>query len=330
MQASNVVRGPIVPRRDHRHEALGLEERECRPIGEEIPQRPFGRTLWAEKRMGAGWSKQRESEAGEREKGSTSECPVMNTAPRNSNSASGCPASPEVFNVYGEVINKDNMMPVQPNQAPAPGQRVPLPTERTASSIPKAGTAGQTWSYPSEQMFFNALMRKGKADGVSESDMPNVVAAHNTLNEATWREVLKYEYLPPHGHSNSPELRRFMGKSDVLSPLAYAYSLLGYSQPFDRHDWFVQRNGSREMRYVIDFYHNDTNSSSMPFTVNARPALDSIEAVQDRLKLAVYTQCYRLGLPCPVTGTRPGSSSSTADVLHSERSQSDHQQPAAA
>lgn len=42
-------------------------------------------------------------------------------------------------------------MPVNANQQPAPNQRVPLPTEREASSIPKAGT-DETWTYPSPQM----------------------------------------------------------------------------------------------------------------------------------------------------------------------------------
>ena len=35
-----------------------------------------------------------------------------------------------------------------------------LPTERQKSSIPKAGTE-ETWTYPSPQMFWNAMLRKG-------------------------------------------------------------------------------------------------------------------------------------------------------------------------
>jgi cytochrome c heme-lyase len=42
-------------------------------------------------------------------------------------------------------------MPTQANQAPAPGQEVPLPVERVQSTIPKGGTES-TWLYPSPQM----------------------------------------------------------------------------------------------------------------------------------------------------------------------------------
>jgi len=35
-----------------------------------------------------------------------------------------------------------------------------LPTERQKSNIPKAGT-DETWVYPSPQMFWNAMLRKG-------------------------------------------------------------------------------------------------------------------------------------------------------------------------
>ena len=47
------------------------------------------------------------------------------------------------------------------SQEPAPGQPYPLSTARERSTIPKAGgNEGETWTYPSEQMFFNAMLRK--------------------------------------------------------------------------------------------------------------------------------------------------------------------------
>ena len=52
------------------------------------------------------------------------------------------------------------MMP-PPNQVPSPDQPFKLSTKRQSSSIPKDGTDG-TWLYPSEQMFWNAMIRKGK------------------------------------------------------------------------------------------------------------------------------------------------------------------------
>lgn len=41
------------------------------------------------------------------------------------------------YNVYGQKINPDNQMPIQPNQHPAAGQQSPLSTERVNSTIPK-------------------------------------------------------------------------------------------------------------------------------------------------------------------------------------------------
>ena len=51
-------------------------------------------------------------------------------------------------------------MPVL-NQDPVPGQPFELSKQRQVSSIPKGGTEKpDRWVYPSEQMFFNAMIRK--------------------------------------------------------------------------------------------------------------------------------------------------------------------------
>eukprot|EP00198_Chlamydomonas_reinhardtii_P007550 XP_001696887.1 predicted protein [Chlamydomonas reinhardtii] len=119
---------------------------------------------------------------------------------------SSCPVNPKyknpaVYNVYGQRINDPNSqakpsplasitgadvldpknnMPLEPNQLPCPGQRKPLSTERVASNIPKGGTES-TWLFPSPQMVFNALKRKGKGDDVTEDDMDGFIAAHNSV-----------------------------------------------------------------------------------------------------------------------------------------------------
>ena len=47
------------------------------------------------------------------------------------------------------------------SQDPLPDQPFPLSKERQTSSIPKAGCEKEgKWVYPSEQMFFNAMVRK--------------------------------------------------------------------------------------------------------------------------------------------------------------------------
>ena len=54
-------------------------------------------------------------------------------------------------------------MPKDLSQEPCPGQPFPLSTYRQISSIPKGAEGapeGNKWVYPSEQMFFNAMVRK--------------------------------------------------------------------------------------------------------------------------------------------------------------------------
>lgn len=46
------------------------------------------------------------------------------------------------------------------SQDPLPDQPFSLSKDRETSSIPKFGTESEKWVYPSEQMFFNAMVRK--------------------------------------------------------------------------------------------------------------------------------------------------------------------------
>jgi cytochrome c heme-lyase len=199
----------------------------------------------------------------------------------------GRPASLEKpYNVYGQEIDPANMMPAIPNQLPSPGQQVRLSTDRAPSSIPKSGDAeGTTWTYPSPQMFFNALKRKGKADDVQETDIDSVVAIHNRMNERTWREVLDWEHRFHCDECSNPKLRQFMGKPHELSPAArFRSSFLGYPRPFDRHDWVVDRCGLRDVRYIIDYYYRDDADTGEPIELHVRPALDSPGAMFDRMR----------------------------------------------
>ena len=84
------------------------------------------------------------------------------------------------------------MMPPA-NQLPAPDQPFPLPTERQKSSIPRAGTQDH-WQYPSQQMFYNALRRKGWEFGPEDleaQDMDHIIKIHNANNESAWQEVIR-------------------------------------------------------------------------------------------------------------------------------------------
>lgn len=128
--------------------------------------------------------------------GLPSECPVNHGAAGAAISSSGGAGGRSrgtIYNVYAQPIDPTNNMPATANQQKAPGQAEDLSTHRVQSSIPKGGTES-TWQYPSPQMFWNSLVRKGKAEGAAESDMAMVVAIHNEMNERTWRHLLEWEH----------------------------------------------------------------------------------------------------------------------------------------
>uniref|UniRef100_W5JXS3 Holocytochrome c-type synthase n=1 Tax=Astyanax mexicanus TaxID=7994 RepID=W5JXS3_ASTMX len=178
-------------------------------------------------------------------------------------------------------IDPTNMMP-PPNQQPAPDQPFTLPINREESKIPRAGT-DKNWVYPSEQMFWNAMLRKGRKKPLS---VMNIIKIHNRNNDQAWEEILKWEALHAGECPCGPSLKRFGGKAKEFSPRARMRHWMGYELPFDRHDWIVDRCG-KEVRYVIDYYEGDINKDSYQFSIlDVRPALDSIGAVWDRAKVA--------------------------------------------
>lgn len=84
------------------------------------------------------------------------------------------------------------------NQNPAPDQPFPLSKDREESSIPKAEGDNDKWVYPSQQMFWNAMLRKGwrwKESDLAPNDMAHIIRIHNVNNEEAWREILKWEAL---------------------------------------------------------------------------------------------------------------------------------------
>ncbi|XP_013788454.1 cytochrome c-type heme lyase-like isoform X1 [Limulus polyphemus] len=187
-----------------------------------------------------------------------------------------------------ETYNPANMMP-PPNQRPASDQPFPLSTQREKSTIPKAGTENETWEYPSQQMFWNAMLRKGwnwrEADLTAE-DMAHIIRIHNINNEVAWEEVLKWEALHAK-ECDCIKLKKFGGKAQEYSPRARIRSWMGYELPFDRHDWIVDRCG-KDVRYVIDYYDGGSvDMQTGKFAIlDVRPAFDSLEAVWDRMKVA--------------------------------------------
>ncbi|KAJ2758936.1 Cytochrome c1 heme lyase, partial [Coemansia nantahalensis] len=78
----------------------------------------------------------------------------------------------------------------------------------------------------------------------------------------------------------TPKLLRFEGKAKQMTPKARLRSLVGYQPPFDRHDWTVDRCGTR-VTYVIDFYEgrrDPSNPHKPSFFLDVRPALTAAGA----------------------------------------------------
>jgi cytochrome c heme-lyase len=186
----------------------------------------------------------------------------------------------------------------------------------------------EKWVYPSEQQFYNAMKRKGwdLPPGIEKS-IPHVVRIHNAVNEKGWKEILEWERIRDPKNDN-PRLVRFLGRPKDLSPRARFYSSLWLrNEPFDRHDWFVDRgDGTGQRRYVIDFYNGKENSGNngLPsMYLDVRPALDDFEAVQDRVKMF-----FRNAFPGIVelvmnSSSSSSSSSSTTDSYGSKKERQD-------
>jgi cytochrome c heme-lyase len=139
-------------------------------------------------------------------------------------------------------------------------------------------------------MFYNALARKKKLGDTDEAEMTSVVALHNNMNEKTWQRVVEWERVVTKEQA-PPKLLKFMGRPTDLSPKAVLkHYMLGHPLPYDRHDWTVLRPDGTTVRYVIDYYYDESRaredaSSSMPslndtgatpsLLVDVRRALDS-------------------------------------------------------
>lgn len=151
------------------------------------------------------------------------------------------------------------------NQQPAPDQPFPLPTDRQVSTIPKATGEGEFWVYPSQQMFWNAMLRKGwrwKKDDISSKDMDDIIKIHNANNEQAWQEVLKWEALHARECCN-PKLRSFGGKASKYSPRARIRYWMGCVAVLYKLTHYIP---SLYMKYCFFFFFSDMNCHSIDMT----------------------------------------------------------------
>lgn len=206
------------------------------------------------------------------------------------------------------------------SQDKAENQSVNLPTDREPSTIPR-GSGDGNWEYPSPQQMYNALLRKGYKD-TDATAVESMVSVHNFLNEGAWAEIVEWERRFSKGLSHGweickkgeqasmagadiganeeevpqPKLVRFMGRPKEMTPKAATFQLMGWiypsafgtEPPFDRHDWFVQREYAgkkKEIRYVIDYYSGGEEASGEPiFYLDVRPAITPTQAVERMMR----------------------------------------------
>ncbi|KAM3078384.1 Cytochrome c1 heme lyase [Clarireedia jacksonii] len=176
--------------------------------------------------------------------------------------------------------------PAQPSASTAksPPSHEPAPSSPSTPSSHPANSESETgaspsgnWIYPSEKMFFDAMKRKGYNS--DEKDMKTIVPIHNAVNERAWKEIREWERGWGSEKCGGPRLQSFLGLSQTLSPKARINTLLGYTAPFDRHDWVVDRCGTR-VDYVIDFYagrNEGKGDGKLNFYLDVRPKLNTWE-----------------------------------------------------
>lgn len=232
---------------------------------------------------------------------SAPKCPVKHTPPPPSTTSAVpavCPMKKDGNGEADDTLNPLNNMPAFIPSSKLPGQKLDLPTERTFSTIPRGDDEAEgVWEYPSPQQMFNAMMKKGKGDGIPEDAVESMVDVHNFLNEGAWQEILEWERPYAEEFKKQPRLLQFTGRPHDLSPRARMYLQLSKvfpeafntEPPFDRHDWYVLRSngvgGWDQVRYIIDYYGGPDDPHGMPtFFLDVRPALDNATNAKDRMR----------------------------------------------
>lgn len=127
------------------------------------------------------------------------------------------------------------------------------------------------------------------------TDMAAIVPIHNAVNEKAWQEIKTWEarfgwIRDANVRCGGPKLLSFSGDSKRLSPRARWNMIWGYREPFDRHDWVVERcPGGQGVEYVIDFYEgkggagDGSKGKGINFYLDVRPKLNTWEGWKMRL-----------------------------------------------
>ncbi|QDS76378.1 hypothetical protein FKW77_003455 [Venturia effusa] len=222
-----------------------------------------------------------------RQKAATSTAPVSSIPPGESCDSTSISQSAPPPSTILSKLGLDQRREVSTIPRAAASTDVESDRKPANNEIESGKDKSGKWIYPSEQMFFEAMRRKNYDPRVE--DMRSIVPIHNAVNERAWSEILEWEKGQGSESCGGPKLLSFMGTSKALTPRARFNTLLGYTAPFDRHDWVIDRCGKR-VDYVIDFYSGrDENKpgKSLNFYLDVRPKLNSWEGVILRARKAV-------------------------------------------
>ncbi|GAA5822537.1 hypothetical protein JCM11251_006371 [Rhodosporidiobolus azoricus] len=189
--------------------------------------------------------------------------------------------------------NVDSSSPSGPGPSSTP-THIPSNPVEAAATIPSESN----WVYPSPASFYTALERKNRNPNARDMDI--VVPIHNAVNERVWAQVLDWEREAlgiKQGEEVPSKLVSFVGKPKEVSPRARWKSLIGYTTPFDRHDWLVDRPV---------FTSSSSDPSSLPST-SSSPSTppDSPSSIRIRYVIDFYTG-RGAGLLAPPGDSGPG------------------------
>jgi cytochrome c heme-lyase len=124
------------------------------------------------------------------------------------------------------------------------------------------------------------------------SSISHIIPMHNAVNERAWTLIRNWEGSTS-DKCGGPKLASFSGKGAGASTPRARWNawVLGKREPFDRHDWVVQRCDGSVVEYVIDFYEGKKTETrggrggggeDVSFYLDVRPKLNSFEGVRLR------------------------------------------------
>ena len=111
-----------------------------------------------------------------------------------------------------------------PYSAPPLSARSDLQSSLSHPGGKEASRDESKWVYPSEQQFFQAMLRK--QHNPKAADMRTIVPIHNAVNERAWEEVLAWEGSRGSG-CGGPRLISFSGRPKDRSPKAWIKTIFG-------------------------------------------------------------------------------------------------------